>query len=139
MTARTRNLVYYHLPAVAYAALIIGISSIPQLHTPELGFIATDKLLHLVEYGIFAFLFYRSFSRLKKLRSRRTVALLTVMFLALFAAGDEYHQRFVRGRMMDKFDFVADITGGALVTLWLSWRSQKPSRPNRETGKSTST
>ena len=127
MTDKTRDILFYHLPALVYAALIIGISSIPKLRTPELGFIATDKLLHFVEYGVFAFLFYRSFSRLQRLRSGRLVALLTVMFLALFAAGDEYHQRFVRGRVMDEFDFVADIAGGALVTLWLSRRSR--SRP----------
>lgn len=126
MKTNTRVFLIYHLPALLYAALIVALSSIPRLRTPELGFFATDKLLHAVEYGVFAFLFFRSFSQLPQLRSTTTVAALTGLFLALFAAGDEFHQRFVSGRTMDGLDLLADVCGGALVILWLALRRRRP-------------
>ena len=90
-----------------------------------MGILATDKLLHAIEYGLFAFLFFRSFSQLAKFRSARLVGLITFLFLVIFAAGDEYHQRFVRGRSMDGYDVLADVAGGGLVILFLSLRRSK--------------
>ena len=58
-----KNSLKYHTPAIAYAALIIVVSSIESLSAPQIDWLSTDKLAHVVEYALFAFLFYRSFFR----------------------------------------------------------------------------
>lgn len=111
----------YHLPALLYSALIVVLSSIPKLRSPDLGVEFSDKLLHACEYAIFAFLFYRSFSRARFARGGTRPLLLTLLFLVVFAAGDEYHQKFVRGRYMDGYDLLADISGGLIVVFYLKY------------------
>ncbi|MFQ5606475.1 MAG: VanZ family protein [Candidatus Zixiibacteriota bacterium] len=112
----------YHLPPLVYAALIVSVSSIERLSAPELGWLSTDKLAHMAEYALFAYLFYRSFSRIGFLRRGALPALSTLLFLILFAASDEYHQQFVEGRSAEALDLLADALGGSLVILLLRHR-----------------
>jgi VanZ family protein len=115
-----------------YAGLIIALSSIPNLQSPRLGIFSTDKLIHFIEYAVFAFLFYRSFayslSQSRRSNSGLLVALMTFALLLLFSVGDEYHQKFVPGRSADVFDVIADILGGALVILFLHRRNKPISK-----------
>jgi len=114
-----KTALFYHLPAMLYAALIIILSSMPNLQPPDFGVLTYDKLLHFVEYAVFAFLFYRSFSQLKRLNTKSIAALITFALLLVFSVGDEFHQKFVPGRTSDIFDVLADVLGGALVILVL--------------------
>lgn len=120
-----QEFILYHLPAILYGALIVAVSSIPQLRTPDIGVEFSDKVLHACEYAVFGWLFYRSFSRARFSGNGFKPLVLTLVFLLVFAAGDEYHQNFVRGRSMDIFDFLADILGGALVVILLKYRHQQ--------------
>ena len=86
-----------------------------------------DKLLHFVEYAIFAFLVYRSFSNIEKLKNGAMPALVSILFLTAFAWGDEYHQKFVAGRSSDVFDTIADIIGALCVIALLSLRARRQS------------
>lgn len=116
----------YHLPAILYAAAILGVSCIPNLKTPEIRFLTKDKVAHFLEYAIFAFLAFRSFAYLSSPKRIGTVTLLTLLLLAGFAVVDELLQGFIPGRQSDILDCVADLTGGSLVaiTLWLIRRRQ---------------
>jgi VanZ family protein len=118
--SRIRWFLVYHLPAVAYATAIILMSSIPDLKAPEFRFLLFDKLAHFVEYAVFAFLTFRSFSHINQTITRGWAFLLSALFLSLFAFLDELHQYFVPGRYSDVYDLIGDILG-ALVVLAYLW------------------
>jgi len=118
--SRIRWFLVYHLPAVAYATAIILMSSIPNLKAPEFRFLLFDKLAHFVEYAVFAFLTFRSFSHINHRITRSRAFLLSALFLSLFALLDELHQYFVPGRYSDVYDLIGDILG-ALVVLAYLW------------------
>jgi len=128
MKDNSRSILFYHLPAMLYAALIVVLSSMPHLQPPDLGVFTYDKLLHFVEYAVFAFLFYRSFSRIERLEPGSLAALITFALLLVFSAGDEFHQKFVPGRFADVFDALADVLGGAFVILVLHRRKSRSGR-----------
>jgi VanZ family protein len=126
MNCHMRAFLIYHLPVLAFGALILAVSSIPNLHTPELRFLAADKLAHFLEYALFALLVYRSMRHLAANRHSSVSLVLPIVFLAIFAAGDEYVQKFAPGRYSDPMDFLADMIGGTLVVLvlWVRRRRQ---------------
>ncbi len=109
-TDQTGGFLRYHVPLIVYAALVLAVSSIPNLKSPDVpAFLPLDKVAHFVEYAVLAFLALRSVERLVQ---RRAVA-WTYAFTAVFAVVDEYHQKFVPGRQFDMFDLVADLAGAA--------------------------
>jgi VanZ family protein len=112
---------YYHFPFLLFAAAILTVSQIPNLRGPELRILPFDKLAHFCEYSVLAFLTFRSFSHIGTPKRLSTRALAAVLFIACFAALDEYSQKFVPGRVSDPKDFLTDITGALLVVLffWL--------------------
>lgn len=118
----------YHLPTILYAGLIIGLSSIPYLKSPSLKFFTFDKVAHFLEYSIFAFLTFRSFSNLSVKINVNRAYLLSLLFLSLFALLDEFHQSFVPGRHADVADLLTDFLGAFLVIsfLWLRGRRLRP-------------
>ena len=109
MTA-SRTLTHW-LPVLLWAALIFALSSIPSLGT---GLGTWDTILrkgaHVTEYIVLAFLLARAFER-------EAPALALGV---LYAASDEFHQAFVRGRHASPVDVAID-TVGLLIGLLL-WR-----------------
>jgi VanZ family protein len=93
------------LPVVAWAALIFGLSSIPSLNS-GLGTWDTvlRKLAHTAEFAVLAALLWRAF--------RNEVAALVVA--VGYAATDELHQHFVRGRHGSPVDVAIDGIGAAI-------------------------
>ena len=121
----------YHLPVILYAAIIIAISSIRSLPAPELGGLVLDKLAHFVEYALFAFLTFRSFSHLSPTIRAGTAALLSLLFLVCFAALDEYYQQYVVGRFADAYDLLSDTFGAAIVLAYLWFRQRYIKAPQK--------
>jgi len=97
------------LPALAFAALVFYLSSLPN-PLPELSSRLSDKLLHAVEYAVLGALLAWPLARVAPRRS----FLLAVVLASAYGASDEIHQWFVPGRDADPRDWVADSTGGAL-------------------------
>jgi VanZ family protein len=64
--------------------------------------------VHFVFYGVFATLLLGA---MRGTLARRIV--LVLLFIAVFAALDEFHQKFIPGRSMDFEDWVADVGGAA--------------------------
>jgi VanZ family protein len=114
----------YHLPVILYGALIIIISSIPGLNKSRIAVLGYDKIIHFLEYAIFAFLLFRSFIRIRFISggNARYVPYLSFLFLALFAVLDELFQAGVPGRESDILDIAFDILGGLLVISILHFR-----------------
>jgi len=109
---QTGGFLRYHVPLLAYAVLVLGVSSIPNLKSPDVpAFLPLDKVAHFVEYAVLAFLALRSVERLV----RKCAVAWTFAFAAVFAVVDEYHQKFIPGRQFDVVDLVADLAGAAMA------------------------
>jgi VanZ family protein len=104
------------LPVFAWAAVIFAFSSIPHLSS---GLGVWDTVLrkgaHLTEYAILGALLYRALGR---------EALALGIGIA-YAATDELHQHFVRGRHASPIDVGIDAVGVALgMLVWLRLRQR---------------
>jgi VanZ family protein len=113
--ARSRLLTVW-LPVVVWAAVIFTLSSIPSLST---GLGTWDTILrkgaHLTEYAVLGGLLYRALGR-------EPLALAVGI---AYAATDELHQYFVRGRHASPVDVAIDAVGIAVgMLLWLRLRER---------------
>jgi len=102
-------------PALLYMAAIFILSAqskLPELPGPILSW---DKSLHLIAYLGLGFVLFRAVSLTPLLGPGLYPQSLLVG--ALYGASDELHQRFVPGRTMDFFDWLADVMGLALALL----------------------
>jgi VanZ family protein len=98
------------LPVVLWAAVIFTLSSIPDLGT-GLGTWDTimRKLAHTAEYALLGVLLLRAVRR----------ADVAFALGVLYAASDELHQTFVRGRHGAPLDVAIDAVGiGIGLVLW---------------------
>ena len=99
------------LPAVLYMALIFYSSSQSD-PAPALTHAVWDKLLHCGGYAVLG-VFFALALRGEGLSVGRTI-LLAIILTSLYAASDEYHQRFTPLRESDVKDWIADSIGGAI-------------------------
>jgi VanZ family protein len=88
------------------------------------------KCAHLAEFAVLALLFWRALHASKTGLPRWSWPKVggTLLLVFLYAASDEFHQRFVPGRTPLLSDVFVDTTGGAigLLALWLFQRCRKP-------------
>ena len=115
----------YHLPVILYGALVLTVSSIPNLRSPEVRILANDKVAHFLEYAVFAFLTFRSTSHLGISKYRNGPFLSALIWLAGFAVVDEVLQGFIPGRYSDWRDYLFDLAGGLVILLILRWRHRR--------------
>src|SRR3982750_56640 len=104
------------LPVLAWAAVIFAFSSIPSLSS-GLGIWDTvlRKGAHLTEYAVLGALLYRALGR----ESSALAAGIA------YAATDELHQHFVRGRHAAPVDVAIDAIGVAVgMLVWLRVRGR---------------
>ncbi len=117
-------LLQYHLPVILYALTIITISSWSHLKTPQIRFLAFDKIAHFFEYAIFAFLAVRSFSHISQKITKNSAFLLTGLFIVIFALFDEYFVQSLSRRTSSVYDVLADVVG-AFLLLGVLWYKEK--------------
>jgi VanZ family protein len=113
--ARSRLLTVW-LPVLVWAAVIFVFSSIPSLSS-GLGTWDTilRKVAHVTEYAVLGGLLYRALGR-EPLALAAGIA---------YAATDELHQHFVRGRHASPVDVAIDALGVAVgMLLWLRLRER---------------
>jgi len=113
--ARSRLLTVW-LPVLVWAAVILAFSSIPGLSS---GLGTWDTILrkgaHVTEYAVLGGLLYRALGR-EPLALAAGIA---------YAATDELHQHFVRGRHASPVDVAIDAVGVAVgMLLWLRLRER---------------
>ncbi len=101
-----------------------------EVHVGQVVFILR-KGAHLTEYAVLAWLLWRALRQPIKNDRRRwrwADARLVLLGVALYAAGDEFHQLFVASREAKVTDVLIDTSGGALglILLWVIgvWRKQ---------------
>jgi VanZ family protein len=97
------------------------------------------KCAHLTEYAILAYLFWRALRKSKRGDPRPwswREGGLAVLLVALYAATDEFHQRFVPGREASVTDVLLDTLGAAggiiFVRATLRWRATRKEREERK-------
>lgn len=124
----------YQFPAIAWAAVIFGLSSVPSSVITVPTPLHIDKAFHVAIFFIFCLLLNRAF-----LNQRRAPSLskyhLFISFLVVVAYGltDELHQVIVPGRSPDFYDAVADSLGGLVGTLYLLLNKYQASRKGSST------
>lgn len=100
----------YWLPVAAYVAMIFVLSAQPNLR-PPLQFQNSDKVSHLLEYGLLGLLLVRALRATLRTRSWLFTTMLALGLGLGIGAGDEYFQSFIPGRDSTVFDWLADGTG----------------------------
>jgi VanZ family protein len=118
------------IPAVAYACVIIGLSSIPGKSFPDLNWLSYDKLLHIGEYLIFGFLVSNVLR--KPIPNRTYLLLITLLLAGTFGGLDELYQHLIPGRLPSYRDWIADAIGvltGSLIYIAVKFnRAQASTR-----------
>ena len=117
----TRIFIWYWVPVVIYAGLIVTLSSMstPQTHFPSWFDGISDKIWHALEYAVLGILCYRAFLNGAGSRVAAYAVPLAMVAAILFGVTDEIHQYFVPLREADGLDVLADATGAILgVKIW---------------------
>jgi len=115
----------YHLPVIIYAAMILVVSSIPNLKTPLVRLPGGDKAVHFLEYGVLALLTFRSVRHWRAGMKLGQTVVSAMVLLAIFPAFDEFLQSFIPGRSPEVYDFIADICGGWSFLGMVAWISHR--------------
>lgn len=112
-----RLVLLYWLPVLLYASLIFYFSSLPYPEEQLPDFLLkkfSDKLLHLVEYGVLGVCCYRAFRWAAGSTAARHAVVLAIMVSSFYGMTDEVHQAFVPFRESSWLDWVADTVGAAM-------------------------
>ncbi len=121
-------------PAIAYAGLIVFMSSLTASDLGPSELWRFDKLIHTAEYAVLGGLLCRALLLRSRLPARWAV-LAAIAGAALFGLTDEWHQAFVPGRDSSGWDWLADVTGATLGSMayLLSPMGRLAPRPDRGT------
>ena len=121
--------------AIAYAIIVVAVSSYPGLQLPEIGHTPLDKFAHCAQYAILGFLVCWGWGPWRPGGTAGTKAWIPMLILLIFAGADEYHQHWIPGRVPEWLDWTADATGiiaGYLLGAWNNRRILR--RVSNETG-----
>lgn len=78
------------------------------------------KCAHMTEYAILGILMLRHLYTYTVLRKQRRCWFLAWLLSTMYAATDEYHQIFIKGRSGNPIDVIIDATGACIGLLILS-------------------
>jgi VanZ family protein len=104
----------FWLPVLAYVTLILVLAGQSHLR-PPITFRASDKVYHLLEYGVLGLLLARAIRASMRLRIPVFAATIAIAFGVVVGAGDEMIQAFTPGRDSSTFDLAADTLGLTLA------------------------
>jgi VanZ family protein len=109
------------LPPLVLMAVIFVLSAQPDLNSGlgTIDFIGR-KLIHMSEYALLCFLFWRALRTATQ--TRRAIVLAFVIAVA-YAATDEFHQHFVNGRHGTPVDVLIDAAGAGAAALLIRRRT----------------
>jgi len=99
---------FFLVLAILWMAIIWLLSSIPNPGLPSANIIGIDKLAHSGEYFIWGMLVNQY---LRYLKYGKWGYWLVFLIMLLCAALDEYHQKYIPGRSVSIYDFVANALG----------------------------
>jgi VanZ family protein len=120
MKSMIRKFVLYWLPPLAVMGIIFTLSSRQNIGVSDLHIInfVVFKTLHVCEYGLLTFLFFRALTKTTQLTFPDTATIAALMTL-LYGISDEIHQTFVPSRSGGPRDIFIDLIGILLMYLLL--------------------
>ena len=121
MTAIFSSRIEPWIPPVVLMAVIFFLSAQPDLGT-NLGTIdlIARKLVHMAEYALLCFLWWRA---LRTVLERRAAIAVAFALSVAYACTDELHQSFVEGRHGTPVDVGIDAVGAAAAAAAIGrWR-----------------
>jgi len=118
---KTKKFKTYWFPVIIWALVIFSFSSLPTKKVADfyLQDFLIKKTAHVVEFAIFATLFYRAivaYGIFEKMAGGYSVLVSFV-----YGATDEFHQSFTPGREPRARDVVFD-TIGATLAIYIIWK-----------------
>lgn len=116
---------FYWLPVLGYAGLILVLSSIPGAKVPA-AFPFVDKMAHMLEYSLFGLLVGRAIRFTWTGSGRVLMTLAAVGIGAGMGLLDELYQGTVPGRTTDPLDWVVDVLAVALAVTLAQIVSARP-------------
>lgn len=117
MTRIRRNLLFYKLPPILFAGMILLLSSLPNAHAPSFDIRNIDKFYHGLEYFVFGLLIFRAFPEIHGSKRRVVYYLFLFLFGLIYAGLDETVQSFVPNRDSSIGDWIADVVGYTVAGL----------------------
>lgn len=111
--------------AVAYAIVVVALSSYPGLKLPEVGSGSLDKVVHFAQYAILGFLVSRGWGPWRNGGGASLTPWIAVLILLIFAGLDEYHQHWIPGRVPEWLDWTADILGIGIGFVFGAWSNRR--------------
>ena len=105
----------YRALLVVWVVLTFVLTSLPNPGA-HLSFHFADKAAHLGFYAVMGF-FFALWRRECGFPAARAI-FQALLFVAVIGAVDEVHQRWIPGRSMELFDWIADACGGAAGALF---------------------
>jgi VanZ family protein len=123
------------LPPLAVMAMIFLFSAQESSGGHDVFDFLTRKLAHVIEYTALTYLWWRAFRGLEVGRDLRAALAPAIAIALVYAASDEFHQTFVRGRHGTPVDVLIDAIGMAIVAFAViraygRRRALGPSRPS---------
>jgi len=106
---------WFWIPPLAIVTTIIWLSSQSQLPCGISLPHPLDRFVHASAFGALALVLEVAFRGTRHDLPLYRRHLWILLLVALFGASDEWHQRFVPERDCDFFDWMADVSGGALA------------------------
>jgi VanZ family protein len=143
-----KNIIKNWLPVLLWAAIIFFFSANPDPYrflpaswrsavplptlTNSSAAELLGQLMHLLEYGVLAFLVYRALHRKNPLPK---IVLVVLILSMSYALSDEIHQLFVPGRTFQVIDLFIDLLGSLLgVYLYQRLKIEPQRRKERRKG-----
>lgn len=123
--------IYRWGPAILLMTIIFIASATPGSSMPELGYwdYVVKKGGHMLGYALLAASYYHALCGEKNAPKWRFI--LAMFLTILFAASDEYHQKFTPGRSASPIDVGIDTAGG-LIGFAVSHRAGRRKNLNSE-------
>ncbi|KAB2880536.1 hypothetical protein F9K33_05000 [bacterium] len=111
-------------PLIVWMIVIFISSSIEGSSLPLLDVWSLDKFVHTGVYAVLAFCSLRAFTHYGYARKKNIIWIIgwSLFFCLIYAASDEFHQSFVRGRYASALDFFADSIGVVAIHIYYFFR-----------------
>lgn len=123
--SRIKFFLFYFLPPILWAILIIIASSIPSKYLPTVEIFGWDKIAHVCVFFIFGILILRWLINFKEdTKDIKIINLVTLIIVITFGIFDEIYQSIIPGRTPDAFDLIADAIGGMFAVLFVKYIKQ---------------
>ncbi len=111
MSKFDKSLIYYKLPPILFAILIIIVSTSASVSPPSLGVTWADKIYHFGEYFVYGLLIFRAFPKVDSSPQRKFYYVLLFLFGLAYGALDERVQYYIPNRDSSPYDWMADAAG----------------------------